>query len=186
MIGEHDIARYATGWMRPAPVHRRKTERRLRWMKSASCCSCTHGRSHVLHDSRWCSPVAVRSVRIRLAPWRRSRRNWRNCVATIPSRGSTSRLVVGTSGGAINSLPIAMGISSTEEGRQAFRETWRATRSARDRATFAADSRQHGAVVRAAADGAGVFFVRRLVPRARTARPERSPSSITVLAASRS
>lgn len=34
-------------------------------------------------------------------------------------------LVVGTSGGAINSLPIAMGISRTEEGRQALRDTWR-------------------------------------------------------------
>ena len=33
-------------------------------------------------------------------------------------------LVVGTSGGAINSLPVAMEISCTEEGRQAFRNTW--------------------------------------------------------------
>jgi predicted acylesterase/phospholipase RssA len=35
-------------------------------------------------------------------------------------------LVVGTSGGAINSLPIALGVSKTKEGRQSFRETWRA------------------------------------------------------------
>ncbi len=33
-------------------------------------------------------------------------------------------LVVGTSGGAINALPIAMGISRTETGRQSLRETW--------------------------------------------------------------
>jgi hypothetical protein len=33
-------------------------------------------------------------------------------------------LVVGTSGGAINSVPIAMGISRTAEGRDAFRKTW--------------------------------------------------------------
>lgn len=34
-------------------------------------------------------------------------------------------LVVGTSGGAINSLPVAMGISRTEVGQQALRDTWR-------------------------------------------------------------
>ncbi len=33
-------------------------------------------------------------------------------------------LVVGTSGGAINSLPIALGISATKEGQQALTETW--------------------------------------------------------------
>lgn len=42
-----------------------------------------------------------------------------------PERGLDIGLVVGTSGGAINSLPIAMGISRTEEGQQAFRDTWR-------------------------------------------------------------
>jgi predicted acylesterase/phospholipase RssA len=34
-------------------------------------------------------------------------------------------LVVGTSGGAINSVPVAMGISSSEVGREGFRKTWR-------------------------------------------------------------
>ncbi len=33
-------------------------------------------------------------------------------------------LVVGTSGGAINSLPVALGITDSQEGRQAFRDTW--------------------------------------------------------------
>ncbi len=33
-------------------------------------------------------------------------------------------LVVGTSGGAINSLPVALGIAKTEVGRQALRDTW--------------------------------------------------------------
>ena len=33
-------------------------------------------------------------------------------------------LVVGTSGGAINSVPIAMGITGTAEGRKEFRQTW--------------------------------------------------------------
>lgn len=33
-------------------------------------------------------------------------------------------LVVGTSGGAINSVPIALGVSSTAEGRQCFRALW--------------------------------------------------------------
>ena len=41
-----------------------------------------------------------------------------------PEQGLDIALVVGTSGGAINALPVAMGISSTEEGRQAFRNTW--------------------------------------------------------------
>lgn len=34
-------------------------------------------------------------------------------------------LVVGTSGGAINSVPVAMGISSSDVGRKGFGETWR-------------------------------------------------------------
>lgn len=34
-------------------------------------------------------------------------------------------LVVGTSGGAINSLPVAMGVSRTEQGQRALRDTWR-------------------------------------------------------------
>jgi len=33
-------------------------------------------------------------------------------------------LVVGTSGGAINALPIAMGITATPEGREEFRDVW--------------------------------------------------------------
>ncbi len=33
-------------------------------------------------------------------------------------------LVVGTSGGAINSIPIALGVTRTSEGRRAFAETW--------------------------------------------------------------
>lgn len=41
-----------------------------------------------------------------------------------PDHGLDIGLVVGTSGGAINSLPVAMGISSTEEGQQALRNTW--------------------------------------------------------------
>ncbi len=41
-----------------------------------------------------------------------------------PESGLDIGLVVGTSGGAINSVPIAMGITSTEEGRRAFRDTW--------------------------------------------------------------
>jgi predicted acylesterase/phospholipase RssA len=41
-----------------------------------------------------------------------------------PDSGMDIALVVGTSGGAINSLPIAMGISQTKEGRQGFRRTW--------------------------------------------------------------
>lgn len=36
------------------------------------------------------------------------------------------RLIVGTSGGAINALPIAMGIPTSPEGRQAFTEVWQA------------------------------------------------------------
>jgi len=43
---------------------------------------------------------------------------------TTSEPGLDIELVVGTSGGAINSVPIAMGISSTEAGRQAFRNTW--------------------------------------------------------------
>lgn len=35
-------------------------------------------------------------------------------------------LVVGTSGGAINSLPVAMGIPGTDEGQQAMYDTWTA------------------------------------------------------------
>ncbi len=34
------------------------------------------------------------------------------------------QLVVGTSGGAINALPVAMGITRTPEGQDAFRDTW--------------------------------------------------------------
>ncbi len=34
------------------------------------------------------------------------------------------QLVVGTSGGAINSLPVALGVSGSAEGRQAFYDTW--------------------------------------------------------------
>src|SRR4029079_5611932 len=33
-------------------------------------------------------------------------------------------LVVGTSGGAINALPIALGITSSAEGREQFRHVW--------------------------------------------------------------
>jgi len=43
---------------------------------------------------------------------------------TDPEHGPDVSLVVGTSGGAINSLPIAMGITRTEQGRQALRDTW--------------------------------------------------------------
>ena len=39
-------------------------------------------------------------------------------------QGLDISLVVGTSGGAINALPVAMGVSSTSEGREAFRDTW--------------------------------------------------------------
>ena len=41
-----------------------------------------------------------------------------------PERGLDIGLVVGTSGGAINALPVAMGISMTEEGQRALRDTW--------------------------------------------------------------
>lgn len=41
-----------------------------------------------------------------------------------PEQGYDIALVVGTSGGAINALPVAMGVSSTAEGREAFRNTW--------------------------------------------------------------
>lgn len=41
-----------------------------------------------------------------------------------PEEGLDIALVVGTSGGAINSFPVAMGITGSEEGRQAFRNTW--------------------------------------------------------------
>ncbi len=34
------------------------------------------------------------------------------------------QLVVGTSGGAINSLPVALGVSGSDAGRQALRDTW--------------------------------------------------------------
>jgi predicted acylesterase/phospholipase RssA/ABC-type phosphate/phosphonate transport system substrate-binding protein len=34
------------------------------------------------------------------------------------------QLVVGTSGGAINAVPVAMGVSRTEVGRKGFRDTW--------------------------------------------------------------
>ena len=34
------------------------------------------------------------------------------------------QLVVGTSGGAINALPVALGVSSTAEGRRAFKRAW--------------------------------------------------------------
>lgn len=41
-----------------------------------------------------------------------------------PSSEIDIELVVGTSGGAINSLPVAMGISRTPSGQQALRATW--------------------------------------------------------------
>lgn len=41
-----------------------------------------------------------------------------------PEQGLDIALVIGTSGGAINSLPVAMRISSTTAGQQAFAETW--------------------------------------------------------------
>ena len=41
------------------------------------------------------------------------------------ARGLDIGLVVGTSGGAINSLPIALGISRSEAGARAFRDAWR-------------------------------------------------------------
>lgn len=44
--------------------------------------------------------------------------------AQHPNSGMDIAVVVGTSGGAINSLPIAMGITQTKEGRQAFQQTW--------------------------------------------------------------
>ena len=43
-----------------------------------------------------------------------------------PEEGLDIALVVGTSGGAINALPVAMGVSSTKEGDQVFRDTWTA------------------------------------------------------------
>jgi predicted acylesterase/phospholipase RssA/ABC-type phosphate/phosphonate transport system substrate-binding protein len=41
-----------------------------------------------------------------------------------PENGLDIALVVGTSGGAINALPIAMGISRSEDGRQTLRDIW--------------------------------------------------------------
>ena len=50
--------------------------------------------------------------------------------ASIPDLAAEQRasldidLVVGTSGGAINALPVAMGVSRTEEGREAIKGAW--------------------------------------------------------------
>jgi predicted acylesterase/phospholipase RssA len=41
-----------------------------------------------------------------------------------PEEGLDIALVIGTSGGAINSLPVALRISGTPAGQQAFRDTW--------------------------------------------------------------
>lgn len=57
---------------------------------------------------------AVTALEEKLAELRRSN----------PGHGLDIGLVVGTSGGAINSLPVAMGISSTKEGQQTLRDTW--------------------------------------------------------------
>jgi predicted acylesterase/phospholipase RssA len=44
--------------------------------------------------------------------------------AQNPNAQVDINLVVGTSGGAINALPIAMGITATPEGRETFRNVW--------------------------------------------------------------
>src|SRR5262249_18610520 len=44
---------------------------------------------------------------------------------TNPDKGLDIALVVGTSGGAINSLPIALGITSTPEGRADLIALWK-------------------------------------------------------------
>ena len=41
-----------------------------------------------------------------------------------PDAGADIQLVVGTSGGAINALPVALGISSSPQGRRAFGDVW--------------------------------------------------------------
>jgi predicted acylesterase/phospholipase RssA/ABC-type phosphate/phosphonate transport system substrate-binding protein len=42
----------------------------------------------------------------------------------VPAKGLDIALVVGTSGGAMNALPIALGISSTPQGQEDFRGVW--------------------------------------------------------------
>jgi len=43
-----------------------------------------------------------------------------------PQSGLDIALVVGTSGGAMNALPVAMGITATPQGRESFRDLWAA------------------------------------------------------------
>jgi predicted acylesterase/phospholipase RssA/ABC-type phosphate/phosphonate transport system substrate-binding protein len=57
---------------------------------------------------------AVSAIEERLAEWR----------TEYPDVPLDISLVVGTSGGAINALPIALGISSTPEGRDDFLNVW--------------------------------------------------------------
>jgi predicted acylesterase/phospholipase RssA/ABC-type phosphate/phosphonate transport system substrate-binding protein len=48
-----------------------------------------------------------------------------NLRKSYPNKGLNIALVVGTSGGAINSLPIALGITSTPEGRKDLMALWK-------------------------------------------------------------
>lgn len=57
---------------------------------------------------------AVRALEEKLAELRRDH----------PRRGLDIALVVGTSGGAINALPVALGISATEKGQEDFKRVW--------------------------------------------------------------
>jgi hypothetical protein len=81
-------------------------------------------------------------------------------------RGLDIALVVGTSGGAINSLPVAMGISSTQGGQQALRDTWHELDQrdvVRPSLLIRANMGLWFALLQTAVI---IFFVRRFVPQA--------------------
>ena len=82
-----------------------------------------------------------------------------------PERGLDIGLVVGTSGGAINALPVAMGISRTKEGQRSLRDIW----SELDQREIVRPSllirANMGLWFALLQTGLVIFFVRRFVPQ---------------------
>lgn len=98
-----------------------------------------------------------------------------------PAPGLDIKLVVGTSGGAINSLPVAMGISSTEGGQQSLRNTWHELdqrQIVRPSLLIRANMGLWFALLQTAVV---IFFVRRFVPEPEN-RGRRFALAYTVLA----
>ena len=113
------VGRWMAGAMRRT-THSASRFRCRNWERY--CCN-TRGPSRGRRGWRWSSPAEARSA-LQVGAVAALEEELARLRQQYPATQLDIGLVIGTSGGAINALPVALGASTTEPGRAAFRAAW--------------------------------------------------------------